>query len=971
MSTKIIDAKRKDLAILANDAYTNKTDFERINNKDDLSAQNKNIINYNDNPTTGFRAKAYKDNDTGDITIAYAGTAPLSFENSKETANDVWYSDIPMIIGYKPKQYEEAVNFFNVVKAENPDSKITLTGHSLGGMLAILVGLTDRRDQLFNIGGINAENYKRLNDEGRFAKVTGFETPAVFMSGMPNNLYYEFKSLVGLFGYKWSPTSGLTYSPKEGGLNAHDLGIEVYQNPGSFFTKYSGLQIGEVNVLNAPEDHGHSMDLMVVDTQNDVTAESEQQDKSITSDKTLLDILRIWMKDFTDHVYFQGLSDPLILDLKDNGVKRTFLPNSKSYFNLNNYENYSPKVEWIVSTSDDGFLCIDKNQNGRIDNGQELFTEKQLLSNGQLSKNGVDVLKDMDTNHDNVVDKKDEGFDKLLFWNDANNDGISQKDELHTMQDVGIESFELRSDWQNNIKGKLTNGKTFSGKDYLFVDNKADTIPLSENHATLNFNNLGGVPYIPHIGFVDDLWTTSSRNSKLSNLFQQYHSASNADQDAILENILYEWAGTADIVDEKERYAQTAFVFGTINENNIKNTIRAKEMFALLKDMVRTMDFMQSRLGEKVLTAYQKDIEGSNSKAYENVKQTIIDIVKDSAHDANMATEAFYGMINKNWLLINGSTAKTRRDDFFSFKNQTVFMGDDNFQKPEALKRADIQNIYFDKTVNLADLDFRQVSGTYNLEVTNRANGQAFVLNNFGRFDANREMTFHLQDAVLDKAALQSRYICKPSSPTDNSRLVTESYSKTPQTIIGDERNNDILAAYNTTVIWGKGDGTDTVSVLAGGDKTKGVHIQLRGLNQNDIFFRREKDKSIDSINDLYIVQKDSDEKLKINDFFDTKYHTPPTDLIFEDGTKMQFSDLLSQKDSIPVVDKTALSANLSVYKNNTVFVDPVSLDIKSTPTTVQENEINTAPPSLNNKPVYAQTCNPYNNFGHIDVLSV
>ena len=232
-------------------------------------------------------------------------------------------------------------------------------------------------------------------------------------------------------------------------------------------------------------------------------------------------------------------------------------------------------------------------------------------------------------------------------------------------------------------------------------------------------------------------------------------------------------------------------------------------------------------------------------------------------------------------------------------------------------------------------------------------------------------MTFHLQDAVLDKAALQSRYICKPSSPTDNSRLVTESYSKMPQTIIGDERSNDILAAYNTTVIWGKGDDNDTVSVLAGGDKTKGVHIQLRGLNQNDIFFRREKDKSIDSINDLYIVQKDSDEKLKINDFFDNKYHTPPTDLIFEDGTKMQFSDLLSQKDSIPVVDKTALSANLSVYKNNTVVVDPVSLDIKSTPTNIQENKINTTPPSLNKTPVFAQTCNQYNNFEHIDILTV
>lgn len=893
-------------------------------------------------------------------------------EPLSETAKDFFFSDLLLGFGVKPFQLDDAVSFFKTIREENPNSKITLTGHSLGGMLAILVGLDDRQNQMLLDGGISVENYKRLNEKNSFAQVTAFEAPPVFMSGNSNYNFYKYKNTVGLFGYKsTSIDSQLIYSPQEGELDVHDLGIQVYQNPGSFLTKYSVVQIGVINVLNAPEDHGHSMNLMVADMQNGVTAESDCQENQKTSSKPVLTFLDAWMKDFIDRVYFNSKTDPLILDLNNNGIKRDFITTSKSYFNLNNYEKYTPRVEWIVSTSDDGFLCIDKNQNGRIDNGKELFTEGQMLSNGQLSKNGVDVLKDMDTNHDNMVDKKDEGFDKLLFWNDANNDGISQKDELHTMQDVGIERFELRPNWSNYVEGKLANGKTFSGKDYLFVDNKADSIPLSENQTPLNFDNLSGVPYIPHIGFVDDLWTTSTRNSKLSCLFQQYHSASNADQDAILESILYEWAGTAGIVDEKERYAQTAFAFGTIDENSIKNTIRAKEMFALLKDMVRTMDFMQSRLGEKVLTAYQKDMEGSNSKTYENVKQTIIDIAKDSAHDANMATEAFYGMINKNWLLINGSTAKTRRDDFFSFKNQNVFVGDDNFQNPETLKRADIQNIYFDKTVNLSDLDFRQVSGTYNLEVTNRANGQAFVLNNFGRYEASREMTFHLQDAVLDKAALQSQYICKPSSPADNSRLVTESYSKTPQTIIGDERSNDILAAYNTTVIWGKGDGNDVVSVLAGGDKTKGVHIQLRGLNQDDIFFRREKDRWNTSLSDLYIVQKASGEKLQLSNFFDTKYHTPPTDLIFEDGTKMQFSDLLSQKDSIPVVDKTALSANLSVYKNNTVFVDPVSLDIKSTPTTVQENKINTTPPSLNNKPVYAQTCNPYNNFGHIDVLSV
>lgn len=677
------------------------------------------------------------------------------------------------------------------------------------------------------------------------------------------------------------------------------------------------------------------------------------------------------MKDFTDHVYFQGKSDPLILDLKDDGVKRAFLPTSQSYFNLNNYEKYSPRVEWIVATDDDGFLCIDKNQNGRIDNGRELFTEGQMMSNGQLSKNGVDVLKDMDTNHDNVVDKNDDVFDKLLFWNDTNNDGISQKEELHTMPDVGIESFELRPDWQNNIKGKLTNGKNFTGKDYLFVDNKADTIPLEENHTPLNFDNLAGVPYIPHIGFVDDLWTASSQNGKLSSIFQQYHTAPIANQDAILNNILYEWAGTAGIADEKERKAQTAFAFGALDENHMKNSTNVREQLVLLKDMVRTMDFMQTRLGEKVLSAYQKDIADSSDKTYGNVKQAILDIAKDSAHAANMAADAFYGMINKSWLLSNGSPAMVRKDDFLDFKNRTVFMGDDNFDNPAELERTDIQNIYFDKTVALTDLDFRQLPSTDDMEVTNQANGQTFKLSDFGRYDSSRELNFHLGDVLLDKTDLQSRYICKPASLDDNSRLITEPYSKTPQTIIGDERDNDILAAYNTTVIWGKGDGNDTVTI-GGGDKTKGVHIQLRGLNQEDVFFRREIDKSNTSINDLYIVQKDTGEKLKLYQFFDTKYFSPPTDLIFEDGTKMNFADILNQKDSIPVVDKDALFANLAVYNKNNNLVAPSMLDIKSTGIFDTQNNKNniSAAEHLSSAAIYTPSYSPYY-YGHTTISSL
>ena len=139
MSTVEISKETKDLAILANDAYTDEKNFYKIKSWDILHSQNQDIIKFKDNNITGFRAKAYKNNDTGEITIAYAGTATPMKGPLSETAKDFFFSDLLLGLGVKPFQLD-AVSFFKTIREENPNSKITLTGHSLGGMLAILVG---------------------------------------------------------------------------------------------------------------------------------------------------------------------------------------------------------------------------------------------------------------------------------------------------------------------------------------------------------------------------------------------------------------------------------------------------------------------------------------------------------------------------------------------------------------------------------------------------------------------------------------------------------------------------------------------------------------------------------------------------------------------------------------------------------------------------------------------------------------
>ncbi|MDR1349171.1 MAG: hypothetical protein LBJ59_00030, partial [Zoogloeaceae bacterium] len=60
---------------------------------------------------------------------------------------------------------------------------------------------------------------------------------------------------------------------------------------------------------------------------------------------------------------------------------------------------------WVKG--DDGFLVLDRNGNGQIDDGSELFGVDTIKSNGQKATSGLDALADLDSNGDGVFDQND------------------------------------------------------------------------------------------------------------------------------------------------------------------------------------------------------------------------------------------------------------------------------------------------------------------------------------------------------------------------------------------------------------------------------------------------------------------------------------------------------------------------------------------------------------------------------------
>lgn len=145
-----------------------------------------------------------------------------------------------------------------------------------------------------------------------------------------------------------------------------------------------------------------------------------------------------------DDIFSQESSkivDPLVFDLDGNGFdihKKT----DGTYFDLNG-DGFAEKTNW---TSTDAFLAYDKNENGMIDDGTELFGDSHLLANGKKAKNGFEALSQYDQNGDGIIDQKDDIYSKLLLWTDRNNDGISQKDELQSLDEMGIEAIRLDYD---------------------------------------------------------------------------------------------------------------------------------------------------------------------------------------------------------------------------------------------------------------------------------------------------------------------------------------------------------------------------------------------------------------------------------------------------------------------------------------------------------------------------------------------
>lgn len=132
---------------------------------------------------------------------------------------------------------------------------------------------------------------------------------------------------------------------------------------------------------------------------------------------------------------------PILVDLAGNGFDLTG-PDDPVSFDLD-ANGTAETITWTAAGSDEGFLCLDRNGNGSIDSGAELFGNATPLHDGTRAPNGYVALREFDLpqwggNGNGVIDAGDAVFPALRIWVDSNHDGISEPQELRTLEQAGI-----------------------------------------------------------------------------------------------------------------------------------------------------------------------------------------------------------------------------------------------------------------------------------------------------------------------------------------------------------------------------------------------------------------------------------------------------------------------------------------------------------------------------------------------------
>ena len=291
--------------------------------------------------------------------------------------------------------------------------------------------------------------------------------------------------------------------------------------------------------------------------------------------------------------------DPLLIDLDGDGIETTTVSRG-TYFDHQS-DGFAEASAWVGE--DDGILAFDKNNNGFIDNGNEIFGDNYIKSDGTKATSGFDALSDFDSNNDGVINALDEKFSQLKI--------LKGDDSLITLEQAGIVSINLNSSASNQVdengntqlsSGTYTKSDGTTGQigDYYLQNDKKDSFATEWVEVPEDVLQL---PDIKGQGTVYSLHQAIARDTsgELKELVEDFINSTNKnDKIALINEILYKWTGANQIepdsrgsnIDAQQLYVLEKFmgenfigVDGTGNPNNQACNL-LNNAYAMLKNTI-------------------------------------------------------------------------------------------------------------------------------------------------------------------------------------------------------------------------------------------------------------------------------------------------------------------------------------------------------------------------------------------------
>lgn len=177
-----------------------------------------------------------------------------------------------------------------------------------------------------------------------------------------------------------------------------------------------------------------------------------------------------------------GNGAPIVIDLSNDGIELINAKDSNVWVDLNE-DGWADRLGW--ASGSDGILAIDRDGDGLV---QDL-SEISFLEDVDGATTDLEGLRAFDTNHDNWLSADDEKFGSFMIWQDSNEDGASDYEEMYSLDEIGIKRIGLIYDNQTSNQSEISLKTGQDSSEIIGIEPHMDFKGESADRLSINFEN--------------------------------------------------------------------------------------------------------------------------------------------------------------------------------------------------------------------------------------------------------------------------------------------------------------------------------------------------------------------------------------------------------------------------------------------------------------------------------------------------